>query len=258
MAAAPAAADAFPPAVQEAKLIRLERPDAIIPRKPRISSQGRPNQGGVETARKNPGQGTGGVVSPIDPPLPKGKDLKPFPLQQHMNDRLTPGMGDLDLEPERVPGACDKDRRFPGQDPFLHIQKAQGIEGGHLFLLLLPAAYMFFQALLPLRQSGIDIDPALGLSGMFFGNTANAGPGLSFWFITVAGVLLVAAGFITPPRGWGRLFTFLLMFGAVLGISFFCAASYNWNLFISQSAAGLTAAGGTSCGMMPIRFLALL
>jgi len=104
-------------------------------------------------------------------------------------------------------------------------------------LMLLPAAYMLFQAVLPLRQAGIDVDPALGLSGMFFGNSANAGARLSLWIVTGAGALLVLAGFIAPPRGWGRLLTFLLFFSAVLGVAFFCAACYNWNLFISQPAA---------------------
>ncbi len=111
-------------------------------------------------------------------------------------------------------------------------------------LLLLPAAYMLFQAVLPLRQMGIDVDPALGINGIFLGDTANAGAGLSFWIISAAGILLLAAGFIAPPRGWGRLFTFLLFFCAVLGIAFFCAVCYNWNLFISEPSALLRRAGG--------------
>jgi hypothetical protein len=110
-------------------------------------------------------------------------------------------------------------------------------------LLLLPAAYMLFQAVLPLRQMGIDVDPALGLNGMFFGDAANAGAGLSFWIISAAGVLLVVAGFVAPPRGWGRLLTFLLFLCAVLGIAFFCAVCYNWNLFISEPSAFLRGAG---------------
>ncbi|MEW6555472.1 MAG: zinc-ribbon domain-containing protein [Actinomycetota bacterium] len=117
-------------------------------------------------------------------------------------------------------------------------------------LMLLPAAYMFFQALLPLRQMGIDVDPALGLSGMFFGNPANAGAGLSMWIITGAGALLVLAGFIAPPRGWGRLLTFLICFSAVLGVAFFCAASYNWNLFISEPAAAPIPSGRLPLGWL--------
>jgi hypothetical protein len=104
-------------------------------------------------------------------------------------------------------------------------------------IVLLPAAYLLFQALLPLRQMGIGVDTAVGLGGVFLGDSANAGAGLAFWIITAAGVLLVAAGFIAPPRGWGRLFTFLLCFAAILGVAFLCAACYNWNLFISQPAA---------------------
>jgi hypothetical protein len=125
-------------------------------------------------------------------------------------------------------------------------------------LLLLPAAYLLFQAVLPLRQMGIDVDPALGLSGMFFGNTANAGAGISFWIITAAGALLVVAGFIAPPRGWGRLFTFLLCFSAVLGVAFFCAACFNWNLFISQPAAASPGVGQIPRAALALRLLTLL
>ena len=110
-------------------------------------------------------------------------------------------------------------------------------------ILLLPAAYLLFQAILPLRQMGIDVDPAVGLSGIFFGNTANPGVGPPMWVITGAGVLLILAGFIAPPRGWGRLFTFLLCFSIVLGAAFLCAACFNWNLFISQPSAVHLGAG---------------
>ncbi len=104
-------------------------------------------------------------------------------------------------------------------------------------ILLLPVAYLVFQAVLPLRQMGIDVDPSLGLNGVFFGNAANPGVGTPVWMIAGAGALLVLAGFLAPPRGWGRLLTFLICFGIVLGAAFFCAACYNWNLFISQPAA---------------------
>jgi len=105
-------------------------------------------------------------------------------------------------------------------------------------ILLLPAAYLFFQGVLPLREMGIEVDASVGLSGIFFGNAANPGVGPPLWLITGAGALLVLSGFMAPPRGWGRLFTFLLCFSIVLGIAFFCAACFNWNLFISQPAAG--------------------
>jgi ribosomal protein L40E len=124
-------------------------------------------------------------------------------------------------------------------------------------LMLMPAAYMLFQAVLPLRQMGIDVDPALGLSGMFFGNSANAGAGYSMWIITGAGALLVLAGFIAPPRGWGRLLTFLLCFGAVLALAFFCAACYNWNLFISQPAAAPQLSGQLPSGWFVSSFFML-
>jgi ribosomal protein L40E len=110
-------------------------------------------------------------------------------------------------------------------------------------LLLLPAAYLLFQAVLPLRGTGITPQSAVGINAIFFGNIANPGVGVTFWIITGAGVLLVVAGFIAPPRGWGRLFTFLICLGAVLGVAFFSAACFNWNLFISQSAAVASHAG---------------
>ncbi len=109
-------------------------------------------------------------------------------------------------------------------------------------LLLLPAAYLLFQAILPLRQMGIQVDPSLGISGIFFGNAANPGVGPPLWLVTGAGALLVLAGFIAPPRGWGRLFTFLLCFSVAVGVAFFCAACFNWNLFISDTAAAARAA----------------
>jgi ribosomal protein L40E len=110
-------------------------------------------------------------------------------------------------------------------------------------ILTFPIAYLFFQAILPLRQGGIDIGSAVGLSGIFFGDAANAGVGLPLWIITAAGVLLILAGFLAPPRGWGRLLTFGLCFSIILGAAFFCAACYNWNLFISEPSAALNGAG---------------
>ena len=104
-------------------------------------------------------------------------------------------------------------------------------------MLLLPAAYLLFQAILPLRQMGIEVDPSVGISGIFFGNAANPGAGPPIWLITGAGALLVLAGFMAPPRGWGRIFTFLLCFSVAVGVAFFCAACFNWNLFISEPAA---------------------
>lgn len=104
-------------------------------------------------------------------------------------------------------------------------------------ILLVPVAYLLFQAILPLRQMGIEVDASVGLSGMFFGDAAFPGMGPPVWLITGAGLLLVIAGFMAPPRGWGRLFTFLLCFSVAVGIAFFCAACFNWNLFISEPAA---------------------
>ncbi len=119
-------------------------------------------------------------------------------------------------------------------------------------ILLFPLAYLFFQAVLPLRQMGISGQPALGLRGLFFGNAGNVGLGPPLWLISGAGISLIVAGFIAPPRGWGRLFTFLLFLGLILGLAFFCAACYNWNLFISDSNMARYAAGYQPAFTMPI------
>ena len=84
--------------------------------------------------------------------------------------------------------------------------------------LLLPAAYIFFQAVLPLRQMGIEVDPAVGLGGMFFGNETNAGMA-SPSGLTTGGSLARVGGLIAPPRGWGRLLTFALFLAARPGDS---------------------------------------
>lgn len=110
-------------------------------------------------------------------------------------------------------------------------------------LVLFPLIYLFFQAVLPLRQMGVEIEPAVGLERLFFGGGRAPGLGPPIWMATAAGVLLIIAGFVAPPRGWGRLFTFLVFFSLAVGAAFFCAACYNWNLFISESAAGFAVAG---------------
>jgi hypothetical protein len=102
-------------------------------------------------------------------------------------------------------------------------------------ILLFPLFYLLFQAVLPLRQMGISVQPAVGLEGIFLGNTANAGLGPPLWLIAGAGVMLIVAGFLAPPRGWGRLFSFILFSSLILGAAFICAACYNWNLFISDA-----------------------
>ncbi|WP_458011587.1 hypothetical protein [Candidatus Solincola sp.] len=109
-------------------------------------------------------------------------------------------------------------------------------------LAALPLVYLFFQALLPLRERGVEIEPALGLGRLFFGGDGAPGLGPAVWMGCAAAILLILAGFLAPPRGWGRLFTFLVFFSLVLGAGFFCAACYNWNLFISEAAAGTPAA----------------
>jgi hypothetical protein len=102
-------------------------------------------------------------------------------------------------------------------------------------ILLFPMAYMIWQGVLPLKASGLTIQPSVGLNGILFGGAGNPGTGPALWLITGAGVLLLLAGFLAPPRGWGRLFTFMLFLSISVGAAFFCAAAYNWNLFISGS-----------------------
>jgi len=104
-------------------------------------------------------------------------------------------------------------------------------------LLLLPLAYLFFQAVLPLREMGVEIEPAVGLGRLFFGSDITPGLGPPVWMASLAGAILVLAGFLAPPRGWGRFLTFLFFFSLMVGAAFFCAACYNWNLFISVPAA---------------------
>jgi zinc-ribbon domain len=101
-------------------------------------------------------------------------------------------------------------------------------------LLLFPVVYMIFQGVLPLREAGVNIQPALGFHGILFGNAFNVGAGPSLWLITGGGLLILIAGFLAPPRGWGRLFTFMIFFSLVVGAAFFCAAAFNWNLFINN------------------------
>ncbi len=103
-------------------------------------------------------------------------------------------------------------------------------------LLLFPLAYMLFQGILPLREAGVNIQSAIGLNAILFGNTSNAGSGPALWLISGGGLLLLLAGFLAPPRGWGRLFTFMLFFSLIVGAAFFCAAAYNWNILINKQA----------------------
>lgn len=103
-------------------------------------------------------------------------------------------------------------------------------------LLLLPIFYILFQAILPLRQMGVEIQPAAGLARVFSGSGETPGLGPPVWMISAAALLLVLAGFLAPPRGWGRLFSCVVFLGLVAGAAFFCAACYNWNIFISGAA----------------------
>ena len=104
------------------------------------------------------------------------------------------------------------------------------------WLALAPFVYLAVQGLLPLRSKGLEIEGAPGFGAIFFGGGAAQQPALTpaVWLITGAGALLLLAGFLAPPRGWGRLLGFLLFGLAVAGLAFFCAAAYSWNLFIPE------------------------
>jgi hypothetical protein len=104
------------------------------------------------------------------------------------------------------------------------------------WLALLPFAYLSFQGLLPLRAQGVELTRPPGFKAVFFGGGTLSLPALTpaVWLITGAGLLLLLAGLAAPPRGWGRLATFLLFGLLACGAAFFCAAAYNWNLFIPQ------------------------
>ncbi|MDI6830789.1 MAG: hypothetical protein QME88_05580, partial [Actinomycetota bacterium] len=128
-------------------------------------------------------------------------------------------------------------------------------------LLLLPLAYLLFQAVLPLRQTGVEIQPSPGIGSLFSGGAGVPGMGTPLWMVSAAGALLIVAGFVAPPRGWGRLFTFLAFFPVMVGLAFLCAACYNWNLFITAAgmagmhagrAAPPQAASSVLAGVLPL------
>jgi hypothetical protein len=104
-------------------------------------------------------------------------------------------------------------------------------------ILLFPLAYLFFQAVLPLKGVGITPESSVGLQAMFLGSADFAGLGTPIWLISGAGILVIVAGFLAPPRGWGRLFTFSLFLGLIVGLAFLSAVCFNWGLFIEQPAA---------------------
>jgi len=118
------------------------------------------------------------------------------------------------------------------------------------WLSALPFAYLSFQGLLPLRAQGLELARPLGFRVIFFGGAVASGSGTlsqpsltpSIWLISGAGLLLLVAGLLAPPRGWGRLATFILLGAFVCGVAFFCAAAYNFNLFISGPLPGLPVA----------------
>jgi len=109
-------------------------------------------------------------------------------------------------------------------------------------ILLFPLFYLVFQAVLPLKGAGITPESSVGLKAMFFGNADFAGLGYPVWPISGAGLLVLVAGFLAPPRGWGRLFTFSIFMGLALGLAFLSTVAYNWGLFIEQPAAAQAAA----------------
>lgn len=109
-------------------------------------------------------------------------------------------------------------------------------------ILLFPLFYLFFQAVLPLKGAGITPESSVGLKAMFFGGVDFEGLGYPIWFISGAGLLVLVAGFLAPPRGWGRLFTLTIFLGLALGLAFLGAVTYNWGLFIEQPAAASSAA----------------
>jgi hypothetical protein len=112
---------------------------------------------------------------------------------------------------------------------------------GPIFILsgwiaLFPFIYLAFQSLLPLRAQGVEFEKAVGFSELFFGGGSSQNITLepTVWLLVGAGFLLLVAGFLAPPRGWGRLATFTLFGMLIVGLAFFCAMAYNWNLFIPE------------------------
>lgn len=109
------------------------------------------------------------------------------------------------------------------------------------WLSLAPFTYLAFQGLLPQKIQGMELKGALGFKVIFFGGGPAQQPALTpaIWLLTGAGVLLLLAGFLAPPRGWGRLMTFFLFGLLTSGLVFFCAVAYCWNLFIPKAIEGL-------------------
>jgi hypothetical protein len=109
------------------------------------------------------------------------------------------------------------------------------------WLSLAPFIYLAIQGLLPQRVQGLELKGAMGFKVIFFGGGPAQQPALTpaIWLLTGAGVLLLVAGFLAPPRSWGRLMTFFLFALLISGLAFFCAIAYCWNLFIPKSVEGL-------------------
>ncbi len=106
-------------------------------------------------------------------------------------------------------------------------------------LCLFPFAYHLTQSLVPLRSHGVEFTRGIGFKSLFFGvaGSGYGGLGPPVWLLLGAGILLIVAGFLAPPRTLTRLLIFFLFFFLVLFLAAFTAVCYNFNLFIPEAIA---------------------
>ncbi len=106
-------------------------------------------------------------------------------------------------------------------------------------ICLFPFAYHLTQSMVPLHLHGVEFTRGVGFKSLFFGISGSGygglGPGV--WLLLGAGILLIVAGFLAPPRTLTRLLIFFLFFFLVLFLAAFSAVCYNFNLFIPQTIA---------------------
>ncbi len=112
-------------------------------------------------------------------------------------------------------------------------------------LCLFPFAYHFTQSLVPLRAHGIEFTRGVGFKSLFFGISGSGYGGLGppVWLLLGAGILLIVAGFLAPPRALTRLLSFSLFFLLAMFLAAFTAVCYNFNLFIPETLARVLGGG---------------
>ncbi len=98
-------------------------------------------------------------------------------------------------------------------------------------LCLFPSIYYLTRSITPMRLQGIELSPSPGVSEVFFGQ---AGLGIPIWLALGAGIALLAAAFLAPPRAITRILTLILFLVLVVVAGVFTALMFNFNLFIAM------------------------